>query len=163
MLRLLMPGPRTTSRTDENPGTSRMHFKLKGSKTMKTQTRATKKTQPLFVPIASFEFESFNLPVRRVKSHGLLPIGAVLRKLNVCPQSSEIKFTHAPLSGAESAKIFLPSPSPQGPGRMCLRLGARLVSRPTALPSYVNRRFDSYSRRSAKAQTRRLLLSGPNK
>lgn len=91
---------------------------------MKTKTRASKEIKQLAVPMASFEFESFDIAVRRVNSHRPLPIGAVFRNLNVDPCSST----------AEPAKIFLPSPSLQGREEMRLRLEARPVG-PAALPS----------------------------
>src|SRR5437899_11117183 len=96
---------------------------------MKTLIRAVKKTQRSFVPIASFEFERFEIPVRRVKSHGPLPTGAVFRNL------SQSKTILTPIDAAQPAEIFLPSPSLQGLGQMYLRLGARPVHRPAALPS----------------------------
>ena len=101
---------------------------------MKTQTRTAKKILRSSVPIASFEFESFEIPVRRVKDHGPLPTGAVFRSLNVDPRSSQFKTTLAPIDTAQPAKIFLPSPSPQGREEMRLRLEARSVG-PAALPS----------------------------
>jgi len=101
---------------------------------MKTPTRTAKKIQRSIVPIASFEFESFDIPVRRVNSHRPLPIGAVFRNLNVDPRSSQFKTIFTPIDTAEPAKIFLPSPSPQGREEMRLRLEARPVG-PAALPS----------------------------
>jgi len=84
--------------------------------------------------MASFEFDSFEIPVRGVKSLGPLPIGAVFRNLNVDPCSSQFKTIFTPIDTAEPAKIFLPSPSLQGREEMRLRLEARPVG-PAALPS----------------------------
>ena len=89
---------------------------------MKTLTRATRKPQRLFVPITAFEFESFTVRVRRVARHRPLPKGVFARQ-NSSPSQDN------------AAKIFLPSPSLQGLGPMCLRSGARPAAHPVALPS----------------------------
>jgi len=101
---------------------------------MKTKNRASKELKRLAVPMASFEFESFDIPVRRVNSHRPLPIGAVFRNLNVDPRSSQFKTILTPIDTAQPAKNFLPSPAPQGREEMRLRLEARPVG-PAALPS----------------------------
>ena len=101
---------------------------------MKTKTRASKEIKQLAVPMASFEFESFDIAVRRVNSHRPLPIGAVFRNLNVDPCSSQFKTIFTLIDTAEPAKIFRPSPSLQGREEMRLRLEARPVG-PAALPS----------------------------
>jgi hypothetical protein len=102
---------------------------------MKTLIRPAKKPQRSFVPIAPFECESFEVRVRRVTRLKPLPIGVSFRGMNIhCPpRQSKTIFT--PINAAQRAKGFLPSPSLQGLGLTCLRLGARLVDRPAALSS----------------------------
>lgn len=101
---------------------------------MKTLIRAARKPQRANVPLASFEFETFEVRVRRVTRHKPLAIGAAFRRLNI-HISSKCKATPRPIDAAKPAKIFLPSPSPQGLGLMRLRLGARPVGCPAALSS----------------------------
>ena len=102
---------------------------------MKTLIRATRKPQRSIVPIAFFEFESFEVHVRRVTRHKPLAIGAAFRRLNIHLPSSQSKTILTPIDAAQPAEIFLPSPSLQGHGLMCLRSGARPVVRPAALSS----------------------------
>ncbi len=45
-----------------------------------TTTRASRKAQPLFVPVSSFEFESFSVTVRRFECHERPQSGNFLRK-----------------------------------------------------------------------------------
>ncbi len=115
---------------------------------MKTRIRVTGKPQQEIVPILSFEFEIFEVRVRRVTRHKSWGIGAAFKRVNI-HIGSRCKTTPTPIDAAESAKIFLPSPSPQGLGQTCMRLGARLVGCPAALSS---REFHSSSLNSlAKA------------
>jgi len=102
---------------------------------MKTLTRATRKPQRSFVPIASFEFESFEVRVRRVTRHKPLPIGVSCRKVNVHRVSRQFKTILPPIDADSRETIFLPSPSVQGHGLMCLRSGARPADCPAALSS----------------------------
>jgi len=102
---------------------------------MKTLIRATRKPQRSIVPIASFEFESFELHVRRVAGHRPLPVGVAFRKLDIHPSSRQFKTIPRPIDAAQRAKDFLPSPSLQGHGLMCLRSGARPDEQPAALSS----------------------------
>ena len=137
-----------------------MRFNRKQSKNMKTQTCAANKTPWAFVPIASFEFESFEIPVRRVNTRRPLLTGAVVRSVKVDPRSSQSETTLTPIDTAQPAKIFLPSPSTQGRGPMCLRLGARPVARPAALSSgscNINSRANV--QRGARARANRLPAS----
>src|SRR4030095_10239375 len=105
------------------------------SNTMKTLICATRKLQRSIVTIASFEFESFEVRVRRVTRHKPLVIGAAFRRLNIPFPSSQSETVLTPIDPAQPNEIFLPSPSPQGLGQKCLPLEARPVGRPTALPS----------------------------
>jgi hypothetical protein len=102
---------------------------------MKTLIRAAMKPQRSFVPITPFEFESFEVRVRRVTRHRPLPIGVSFRKVNVHRVSRQFKTMPGPIDAVHRTKIFLPSPSLQGHGLMCLPLGARPVDRPAALSS----------------------------
>lgn len=45
-----------------------------------TTTRASRKAQPLFVPVSSFEFESFSVTVRRFECHERPQSGSFLSK-----------------------------------------------------------------------------------
>jgi hypothetical protein len=54
--------------------------------------------------------------------------------MNVDPRASQFKTTLPPIDIAQPAKIFLPSPAPQGLGMMRSR-SARPVAHPAALPS----------------------------
>src|SRR5271157_5730521 len=102
---------------------------------MKTLTPVATKPQRFFVPIAPFEFESFEVRVRRVTRHRPLPIGVSFRKVNVHRVSRQFKTMPGPVDAVRRTKIFLPSPSLQGHGSTCLPLGARPVDRPAALSS----------------------------
>ena len=102
---------------------------------MKTLIRAARKPQRSFVPITPFEFESFEVRVRRVTRHRPLPIGVSFRKVNVHRVSRQFKTMPGPIDAVHRKKIFLPSPSLQGHGLMCSRSGARPVDRPAALSS----------------------------
>lgn len=108
---------------------------LKRSNAMKTLIRAARKPQRSFVPITPFEFESFEVCVRRVTRRGPLPIGAAFRRVNINHHSRRFKTIPRPIYAAQRAKNLLPSPLLQGHGLMCLRSGARPVARPVALSS----------------------------
>lgn len=81
---------------------------------MKTQIRAAKKTRWSLLPIAPFEFESFEIPVRRFDNNGPLSIGAVFRTMNVDTDSGLFNPSLTPIDIAQSAKIFLPPHSAHG-------------------------------------------------
>jgi hypothetical protein len=102
---------------------------------MKTLIRAARKPQRSFVPITPFEFESFEVRVRRVTRHRPRPIGVSFRKVNVHRVARQFKTMPGPIDAVHCTKIFLPSPSLQGHGLMCLHSGARPVHRPAALSS----------------------------
>ena len=102
---------------------------------MKTPIRATSKVQRLVVPMNLFAFESFEVPVRQVTRHRPLRVGASFRKLNVHRGSRRYKPMPGWIDAVDRTKIFLPSPSLQGHGLMCLHLGARPVEHPAALSS----------------------------
>lgn len=102
---------------------------------MKTLIRAEKKAPRSFVPIAPFEFESFEVRVERVTRHRPLAIGLSIRKVNVRRALRQFKTVGRPTEAVPLTKIFLPSPKLQGHGLMCLRLGARPVASPAALSS----------------------------
>ena len=102
---------------------------------MNTLIRAAMKPQRSFVPITPFEFDSFEVRVRRVKRYRPLPLGVSFRKVNVHRVSRQFKTMPGPIDALHRTKIFLPSPSLQGHGLMCLPLGARPVDRPAALSS----------------------------
>jgi hypothetical protein len=89
---------------------------------MKTLTRSAKKPQRSLVPITAFEFESFGVRVRRVARHRPVPTGVF-----ACQNS--------PASQDNAVEVFLPSPSLQGLGAMCLRSEARPAAHSVALPS----------------------------
>ena len=101
---------------------------------MKTLIRDAKKPLRSFVPIASFEFESFEIRVRRVKRERPLPIGVRLRKVSVHPVLRQFKPVAGPIDAFHITKILLPSPSLQGRGLMSLPLRAQPVD-PAALSS----------------------------
>ena len=83
---------------------------------MNSRIHAKKQQKRLFVPIASFAFDSFEVDVRLVK--GRRPLAR-----------------NRPADAAVAAKILLPSPSPQGRGLICLRSGrGRPCVRPRSLP-----------------------------
>jgi len=102
---------------------------------MKTLIRAISKAKRSFVPLAPFEFESFEVRVRSVARHRPLPVGVALRKLNTHRPPRQFKTIPRPIDAAQRTKDFLPSPSLQGLGLMCWRSGARPVNRPAALSS----------------------------
>ncbi len=102
---------------------------------MNTLIRAARKPQRSFVPITPFEFDSFEVRVRRVTRHRPLPIGVSFRKVNAHHVSRQFKTKPGPVDAVRRTKIFLPSPSLQGHGLTCLPLGARPVARPAALSS----------------------------
>lgn len=102
---------------------------------MKTPIRAKGKALRSFVPVAPFEFETFELPVRPVNRH-----------------------TPTSIPVAQPAKLFLPSASLQGPGLMSLHLGARSVGYPAALPS-PSCTIRSRSQTNARGRTNRHTTS----
>lgn len=102
---------------------------------MKTLIRAARKPQRSIVPVASFEFETFEVRVRRVTRHKPLVVGAASGRLNTHLPSSQPKTIVPPIDPPQPADIFLPSPSLQGRGSMRLHLGARSVDHPAALSS----------------------------
>ena len=102
---------------------------------MRPLTRATTKPRPSFVPVASFEFESFEVRMRRMTRHKPLPIGVSFGSRNIHRPTRQFKTSPKPIDVAQRAKDFLPSPLLQGPGLKCLRLRARPVNRPAALSS----------------------------
>ena len=128
-----MSGPHTTCpvgkgpRSSPTPVTKRIHA-------MKTLIRATTKPRRSFVPVASFEFESFEVRVRRITRHKPLPMES-FRRMNIHRPSRQFKTMPQADRAVQRAKIFLPSPSLQGHGLMCLHLGARPVNHPAALSS----------------------------
>jgi hypothetical protein len=102
---------------------------------MKTLTRATSKAKRSFVPIAPFEFESFEVRVRRVTRHRRVPIQVASRLVNIHPPSRQFKTTPRAIDPAQRTTVFLPSPSLQGLGMMRLHSGARPVDHPAVLSS----------------------------
>ena len=102
---------------------------------MKTLIPVATKPQRFFVPIAPFEFERFEVRVRRAKHRRPLSFGVGFRKVNVHRVLKQFKTISGPLEAVHRTKILLPSPSLQGHGLMCSRLGARPVHDPAALPS----------------------------
>jgi hypothetical protein len=102
---------------------------------MKSLIRATRKTKRSFVPITQFEFETFEVCVRRRNSGRPLRFGVGLTKLNGDHLSGPFKTILTPIDAARRTKILLPSPSLQGHGWMCLHLGARPVHHSAALSS----------------------------
>jgi hypothetical protein len=102
---------------------------------MKTQIRAARKPQRSFVPITPFEFESFEVRVGRVTRHRPFSIGVSYRKVNVRGVLKQFKTIPGPVNAVHHTKILLPSPSLQGHGLICSRLGrGRFVIRPRSLP-----------------------------
>jgi hypothetical protein len=93
---------------------------------MNTLTPAAKKPLRSLVPIKSFVYENFEVPV--VACHKPLAIGAAFRRLNM-HQSKTILTS---IDAARPGEIFPPSPSLPGHGLMCLPFGARPVVRPAA-------------------------------
>jgi hypothetical protein len=102
---------------------------------MKTLTRATRKLQRSFVPIASFEFERFEVRLRRVTRPRRVPIRVASKRVSIHLPSRQFKTILTPIDAASRENIFLPSPSLQGRGLMRLHLGARSVDHPAALSS----------------------------
>ena len=102
---------------------------------MKTLIRVTRKPQRLFVPITPFEFESFEVRVRRATRHRLLPIGVSFRNVNGHWVSRQFQIMPGSIDAVHRTRIFLPSPSLQGQGWMCSRLRARPVDHRAALSS----------------------------
>ena len=102
---------------------------------MKTPIRATSKVQRLVVPMNLFAFESFEVGVRQATRRRPLRVGASFRKLNVHRGSRRYKPMPGWIDAVDRTKIFLPSPSLQGHGLMCLHSGARPVEDLAALPS----------------------------
>jgi len=130
---------------------------------MKTLIRATRKSRREIVPIASFEMESFEVRVRSVTRHKPLVTGAALRMLKIQLPSSQSKTILTPIGAAQPAEIFLPSPSPQGLGQMRLRLEARPVDCPAALPSgNLSFRSEAEGQKRARTPANRFSISYPN-
>jgi len=102
---------------------------------MKTLIRATRKPERPGVPITQFEFESFEVPLRRATGHRPRPVGVSFEKVSVHRVSRQCKTTPGPGDAVHRTKILLPSPPFQGHGLMCLPLGARPVDHPAALSS----------------------------
>jgi len=122
---------------------------------MKTPIRASSKAKRSFVPITPFAFENFEVPVRRVTGHRPLPVGVAFKRLSLHLRS-RFKTTPRLIDAAQRAKVFLPSPSHQGPGLMRLHLEARPVVSPAALPSGDSDfRSQSFPRRGARAGANR--------
>jgi hypothetical protein len=101
---------------------------------MRTLIRATSKAQRSFVPIIRFTFENFRIRMRHVSGHRPSRVGVACGRLK-SHFRSRFKNIRKPIHAAQPAKIFLPSALLQGHGLMYLRLGARLVVHPAALPS----------------------------
>src|SRR5208283_736808 len=74
MSRPLTPGPHTTFPGGKGRAHCRYHDWNK-SKSMKPLIPATTKPRRSFVPVATFEFESFEVRMRRIMRHKPLPIG----------------------------------------------------------------------------------------
>ena len=102
---------------------------------MTTPTRAERKPQRSFVPIAPFGFERFEVPVQRVTRREPPPIGVIFGKANMHRASTQFRPTPGPTDAVHRTKILLPSPSHQGHGLTCSRLRARPVDYPVALSS----------------------------
>jgi hypothetical protein len=85
---------------------------------MKTLICATRKPQRSILPIAPFEFESFEVRIRKITRHKPLVTGAAFRRLNIHLPSSQSKTILTPIDAAQAAEMFLPSPSLQGLGEM---------------------------------------------
>ncbi|PWU11949.1 MAG: hypothetical protein C5B50_22325 [Verrucomicrobia bacterium] len=102
---------------------------------MKTLIPATSKARRSLVPITSFEFETFEVHVRPVTRQKALPIGASLRTVKGYRLSRRCKNLPEPINAVHGRKIFISSPSIQGPGPMRLQLEARPALAPAALPS----------------------------
>ena len=88
---------------------------------MKTEICATETPQRLFVPIASFEFQNFEVPVQKATNCKRRPSGIAFRKLN---SDAGAKCKSSPKLMGVVRKIFLPPPSVQGLGLASLHSGA---------------------------------------
>jgi len=102
---------------------------------MKTRSRAAMKPQRLVVPIAPFEFATFDVPVRRVTRQRRVPIRVAIRRANPVLHAKTFKAKRRSIDADQRTKVFLPSPSLQGHGWMSWRVGARPVGCPAALSS----------------------------
>ena len=102
---------------------------------MKPLIRATRNHSGHSCQWSPFEFESFEVRVRRIARHKPLPIGVSFRRMNIHRPPRQFKTIPRPIDAAQRAKNFLPSPSLQGLGLMCLRTRGRPVDRPAALSS----------------------------
>lgn len=102
---------------------------------MKTLIRATRKPKRSCLPMTQFEFETFEVCVRRRNSGRPLPFGVGLNKVNGDHFSRPFKTILTPIDAARRAKILLPSTSLQGHGWMSLHVGARPIHHSAALSS----------------------------
>ena len=102
---------------------------------MKPLIPVTTKPQQFSVPITPFEFEIFEVRVRRIKRHRPFSIGVSFRKVNGRRVLNQFKTISGPLDAVRRTKILLPSPSFQGHGVDVLALRARPVQDPAALSS----------------------------
>jgi hypothetical protein len=101
---------------------------------MKTLILTTRKAQRSFVPITAFQFERFEVRVRRAKRRRPLPTEVSFKKVLSKAFPGNSTPYHDRSGFFMHTTIFLPSPSLQGRGPMCLPLGARSVHRnPAAL------------------------------
>jgi hypothetical protein len=102
---------------------------------MNTLIRAATKPRRLFVRLAPFEFESFEVRMRRITRHKSLPIGVSFRRMNIPRAPRQFKTIAGPVDAAQPAKIFLPSPSLQGHGLTCSRSLPGNCTLPLLIPS----------------------------
>lgn len=100
---------------------------------MKTLIRATMQPQWSVLPIAPFEFATFDVPVRRVTRQRLVPIRVAIRRANTVLHAGPFKAKRGSIDPDQRTKVFLPSPSLQGHGWMSLQLRARPVDHSAAL------------------------------
>lgn len=100
---------------------------------MKTLVRATRKSKRLLVPMTPFQFEEFDVPVRRLSDNGPLQSKAAFRKVNSHHRPRPLKIFPTAIEGAQPPKVFMPSPSLHG--LMLWRLGTRPVAHAPALSS----------------------------
>ena len=107
-----------------------------------------------------FEFETFEVRIRRAAHHKPLPIGATLRTTKIPLPLKQFKTVPKPIDAAQRANDLLPSTSLQGLGLMRLHSGARPESRPAALPSG-SCGFRTHSNRQRRVRTaaNRLAIS----
>ena len=134
MSRRVMPGPRTTCRGSENPCASPKPLN-EPSDAMKTWIHAARKPHRSLVPVALFDYETFEVRVRQVARHRPVPVGDAFKKMRIQLPSGQFKTTSRPIEAGAPAKILLPSPSLQGHGLICSRSGAPSVDCPAALSS----------------------------